>query len=138
MLKVPYSDQIKWDHPRPWGGGDSDWRAVRVYYGSHANLIPSCTPLTREDIAWVLLDKGVDPEEYDWDWAAGHDLWLWPIGFKTSPQTRRLTNVLKEKHLHHLLQVSGYDQHTLDLIHKGEVLVANAGRAQITHKHKYL
>ena len=138
MKTVPYSDKIDWEFPRPWGGGSADSRSIRLYYGSLATAIPACRPLSREDIAWCLLDDGEDPADYDWDFAVGHELWLWPVGFKTSPQTRKLVEFFKDKHLHRIVTVSGWDADTLKLIEKGKTPIADAGRARVVHRHKFL
>lgn len=136
-MKVPYSDKIDWGHKTPWGGGHADGRAIRVYYGLHAPLAVREPKLTRPDIAWVMVEDDVDPGEYDWSFAAGHEMWLWPVGFKTTPQTKRLKKVLSENHVHRVLQVQGYDADVLKTIKKGETML-NAGEAKVIHRHKYL
>ena len=136
-LKVPYSDKINFDHPRPWGGGNKDSRAIRVYYGIHAPLVVAEPKLTRDDTAWCLVEWNVDPSEYDWGFAIGNEMWLYPVGFKTTPQTKRLKEVLAENHVHRVVQVQGYDEHILKAITEGEQLIC-AGKAEVTHRHKYL
>lgn len=136
-MKVPYSDKIDWGFPRPWGGGNRDSRAIRVYYGAHAMLAAQEPALTRPDTAWVMVEDDVDPAKYDWSFAVGHELWLYPIGFKTTPQTKRLREVLARNHVHRVVQVQGYDENVLKAISAGELLIS-AGSAKVVHRHKYL
>jgi len=134
---VPYSDKINWEFPRPWGGGDADSRSVRLYYGTHAALVPTFPKLTRPDTAWVLLDAKVDPAEYDWDFIVGHEPWLWPVGFSTVPYGRRLAEVLKGAHVHRISKVQGYDADTLELIEQGAEVVS-VGPVQGMYRHELL
>jgi len=134
---VPYSEQINWGFARPWGGGDADSRSVRFYYGSHAALVPTWPKLTRTDIAWVLLDYKIDPEEYDFDFMVGHEVWLWPVGFSTVPYGRKLAEVLKGCHVHRISKVQGYDADTLELIEQGAEMVS-VGPVQGMYRHEML
>lgn len=135
--EVPYSSKIQWAHPRPWGGGSEESRSIRVYYGIHAPMAAMEPKLTRPDIAWVMVEDGVDPDEYDWSFAVGHEMWLMPIGFKTTPETKRLREVLAANHVHRVVQVQGYDENVLKAIKDGELLVSS-GQAKVTHRHKFL
>lgn len=137
--EVPFgAHQIDWGFPRPWGGGKEDSRSIRVYYGSHARFIPITPVLTRQDIAWVMIDQKLDPDHYDWSFAIGHEMWLWPVGFSTVPYSNRLTKTLIKNHVHRVVKVQGFSMETIEAIRKGDMLVANAGRAEIKHRHKYL
>ena len=136
-MKVPYSDKIDWSFPRPWGGGNVDSRSVRLYYGSHSELIPTFPKLTRPDTAWVLLDAKIEPTEYDFDFLVGHEAYLWPVGFSTVPYGRKLAEVLKGCHVHRILKVQGYDADTLELIEQGAELVS-VGPVQGMYRHEHL
>ena len=138
-MRVPYSDKIDWGFPRPWGGGAGEGeRSIRIYYGTHAKLIPTCPALTRADIAWVLVDDQVDPSEYDWEFIWGSDAWLWPIGWSPSTYSKKLIEHLRDQHTQYVYKVNGYDADTLKLIEAGEMLIADAGKAELKAKHKYL
>jgi len=138
LIKVPYSDHIDWQHPRPWGGGCEGNRSVRIYYGHHAPLVVTCPLLTRSDIAWVLVDDKLDPAEYDWEFIVGSDPWLYPIGWSPSTYSKHLTRVLMENHVEYVYKVQGYTKEVIDIINKGEELVVDSGQAHQLAKHKYL
>ena len=135
--KVPYSDVINWGFPRPWGGGNADSRSVRLYYGSHSELIPLFPKLTLPDTAWVLLDTHVEPEDYDVDFLVGHEPWLCPVGFSTAPYSRKLAEVLKKSHVHRISKVQGFDADTLELIEQGAEVVS-VGPVLGMYRHEHL
>lgn len=140
MNKPLGADAIDWDHPRPWGGGTADERSIRVYYGSAAFKAVCFPRLTtaRPDVAWIFVDDTEPPESYDWSWVAGHEFWLWPVGFSTSPYSRALTKVLSENFCHRVFKVNGWDKDTVDLIESTETLVLDAGRAKRIYLHRFL
>jgi len=138
MNKVPYSDLIDWEHPRPWGGGSADARSVRIYYGTHSPLVVTCPKLTRPDVAWCMVDYHESPENYDWSFLVGHDAWLYPVGFKTAPYSRKLTEALKANHVHRVMQVQGISAEVLALIEKGDVDMVTCGPVKGMYRHEML
>ena len=137
-MKVPYSDKINFGFHLPWGGGSEDCRSIRVYYGSHSVLIPTFPRLTRPDTAWCLVDSHESPENYDWSFAVGHDMWLWPCGFKTAPYGRKLASVLADNHAHRVLKVHGWDEDTLALIESGDLEMVSSGPVVPVYRHPML
>ena len=135
---VPYANKIDFGFPRPWGGGNEDARSIRIYYGTHASLVPACPKLTRKDIAWVMIDMHEPPEEYNWNFAVGHDMWLWPCGFSTAPYGRRLKDALAANHVHRVMKVQGFDEDTLALVQADDLEVVTAGPVKGMYRHEML
>jgi hypothetical protein len=68
----------------------------------------------------------------------GHDAWLYPVGFKTAPYSRALTEALKENHVHRVLQVQGIDADVLALIEKDDVDMITVGPVNGMYRHELL
>lgn len=132
------SDKINFDHPRPWGGGTPDSRSIRVYYGAYGLRATGNEYLTRPDIAWCYVDDTIPPEEYDWSFAAGHEFWLYPIGFSVSPYSRKLTKTIMDNHAHRVLICQGFDKDVTEVIEQGKMAYADFGRVTVAARHKYL
>jgi hypothetical protein len=131
-------DLIDWDHPRPWGGGNKEWRSIRLYYGALGLKATGKRRLTTADIAWGYVDDLLPLDDYLWDWAIGQDVWLYPCGFSTIPYARALTEKLKDNHVHYVYKVDGWNEDILDLVESEDPLVISAGKATRMHKHQYL
>ena len=130
------ADRIEWDFPRPWGGGHADSRSIRIYYGLHSLRATANKHLTSRDKAWVQVDDSIPPEEYDWSFIAGHEAWLYPVGFTVTPYSRKLAKVLADNHAHRVLMVQGFDQDVLNVIE--EMDYVDWGMVKPMHRHKYL